>query len=217
MVTDGFEGRLQAVGALRFEKFVALPFLGKALHDTDGGERLLSQRSQQARAEASLACRHFDSRGISQYNDEQKRRYRERGQRKTPVQPQHYRDHAEQQATVAAEDDDAASKHILDSGRVRSQACDQITQRLAIMEAQREALQMCKEMAAQVESEALSNVTQGSGEKVCEDSRSQRDQEGRRACAPKNLHGRVGRRVQPGVKKWYAARLVREDAINDHL
>ena len=177
----------------------------------------MRQRSKDAGFRAGFTGREFDLGGIAQHDQEQKGSCGERGQGETPIEPEHQRGHANQQETIADEDDDAVGKHILNGVRVGSEASDQISERLAVVEAQRQTLQMSKKMAAQIESKALTNVAKRARKEVRESASSERNEESCCTSAPKDVYGIVRGSIEPGANERDAAGAMTKHTIDDHF
>jgi len=76
---------------------------------------------------------------------------------------------------------------------------------------------MSKEIATQIEGEALANVAIRPRKEVSKNARSQRNQERRCASAPKDVHGIVRGGIEPGANERDPAGPVSKHAVNHHF
>src|SRR5262249_18402836 len=122
------------------EALIELFFLGQTLHDAYRSKGLLSQGGHQAAAPTRSPSGQFDTTSVAEDGPEQQWGDRKRGQRESPVEPEHHDEHPGEQEGVITEDHGAIDDKVLNRLYVGGDAMSQIPGALTVVETKRETL-----------------------------------------------------------------------------
>ena len=130
-------------------------FPGERLHHADGGDRFLDDRGDLALLLLDGARGPFDVAGDAIDHDEQERRHRQPDQRKSPVEVEHDRQHADERQQMEHDAEHRRGDEVLGRVDVARQAHDHVAGLAMLVERQRQPLHVVVEQVPQVEPDAL--------------------------------------------------------------
>ena len=156
--THGFERGAQAFLVAFGEAFVLVFLTIECLHGPDGRKGLIGVRRDARVGLARSACGELDAEGVPVGDEEQRRCDREGEQPEAGIDQQHRRGKADQHDDVREERVEDRDEHALHAVDIKCHAAGEVADALAVVETEREPLQVSECCLANADDDFLSGA-----------------------------------------------------------